>query len=144
MSEDSKKSLFNVSSYGQTGGITAGQVNVSFQGPQRRLEVPTDAELGVLRNRPVAQVLLMGFTADEDTRSVTVQLQGLLLHLGWDVFGVITSVCRPTNEVTIWTRGDGRDADPMVALAKWLQRSGLRVVVLANQSGDQIEIGPAA
>jgi len=131
---------FNVTSHGQTGGITAGQVIVGV--PQRQLREPTEAEASRLRTTPTTQVMLIAYNADSDARALSGTIHGVLRQFGWDVYGVVTAATPPPGEVEIWSTGDG-DTDPLAALASWLGRTGFDVMFHANEKGNQILVGPA-
>lgn len=132
--------VFNVTSHGQTGGITAGQVIVGSS--QRELDDPSEAELAALTTRPSGQVMLIAYNADSETRSFSGKIHGLLHSLGWDVYGVVSAATPPQTEVEIWSTGDTQSG-PLAALGSWLRRNGFDVLFHANEKGNQILLGPA-
>jgi hypothetical protein len=132
--------VFNVTSHGQTGGITAGQVIIGS--PQRQLDDPSEAELAALTTRPSTQVMLIAYSADAETRSLSSQVHRFLHALGWDVYGVVSAATPPQTEVEIWSTGDAQSG-PLAAFGSWLRRNGFDVLFHANEKGNQILLGPA-
>ena len=110
----------------------------------RQLDDPSEAEPAALATRPFqrSQVMLIAYSADAETRSLSSQIHRVLHSLGWDVYGVVSAATPPQTEVEIWSTGDAQGG-PLGVFAAWLRRNGFDVLFHANEKGNQIQLGPA-
>lgn len=103
MSDD--RPIFNVNSFGQQGGITAGQVNIGL--PPRRLAETQKQDLrGKLpRSKRIRVMAVMG---DEEAFIFAQQIRDFLAQDGYDVSGIDRAMFdRPVVGHGIRPRDDG-------------------------------------
>ena len=121
--------VFNVTSHGQVGGVTAGQINY-FGVVKRTLGNEAAAFTAIASEYKGTSVSLVSVLGDSESYSFAHELKDALDKAGWEVDGVSQAVFdRPIEGVQLCFPGeDPDDSYPWVRrLAQWLLDRGIRV-----------------
>jgi hypothetical protein len=118
---------FNVRSFNQAGGITAGVV---YQGkPKRNLlgRQLNQAVVSKLRGRAIAPLSITAFNPDAETQEFAKHFWDVATQLGWPVASLPgTTICPDVFlGISVQSTAGERDLeDPLRILAEWLRSEG--------------------
>ncbi|MBK9000867.1 MAG: hypothetical protein IPM35_34540 [Myxococcales bacterium] len=140
--------VFTVNSYGQSGGVTAGQV--IYQGRPRRGLLGRQVELATLTKLKATAIEPVSITAwnpDAETQQFARHFWDLATQLGWPVKSLPNQTMCPDilYGISIRSRAAGVDvADPLRVLAEWLAGQGFDVEFVPAARENEIVVGPQA
>lgn len=142
MSDEKSGDTYNVTSHGQTGGITAGKI--VYGKPKRNLlgrNIPADV-VQRLKGRTIRPLTIEAFNPDGETQEFAKHFWDLATQLGWPVTSLPGTRTTPDLFLGLSVQSTGSDgADPLRVLAEWLEAEGLSPVFVPNAPENKILVG---
>jgi hypothetical protein len=144
LSDNGSGPTFNVRSFGQTGGITAGVV---YQGkPKRALLGRQIVPLIVakLKARPIGPLTIQAYNPDAETQEFAKHFWDVATQLGWPVTSLPgTTMCPDIfHGISVQSTASAKDLDdPLRVLAEWLRSEGFSLEYVHDARENQIVVG---
>lgn len=135
---------FNVRSFGQTGGITAGVV---YQGkPKRNLlgRQVDPAVVAKLKGRVIGPLTIEAFNPDAETQEFAKHFWDVATQLGWPVTSLPgTTMCPDVfHGISVQSTAAATDLDdPLRVLAEWLRGEGFSLEFVYGANENRIKVG---
>lgn len=135
---------FNVRSFNQIGGITAGVV---YQGkPKRNLlgRQVDQAVVAKLRGRAMGPLSIMAFNPDAETQEFAKHFWDVATQLGWPVTSLPgTTICPDVfHGISVQSTAGERDLDdPLRVFAEWLRSEGFSLEFVYDATSNAIVVG---
>jgi hypothetical protein len=138
-----KEKEINVTSYNQSGGITANQVNI---GTTPRGITPESEEvfLNEIKNYPARKILIKALFSDAESQHLSMLINNTFKKAGWTIEGPIYEIPnQPMNNIIMGVPDAEKQSKITSIIYMWLTKNNLKVLgeIVPEETGFVIYVG---